>query len=190
MDLADKLWIVLINTWWISEAAIALVTRTRKGGGLVRDRGTLPLLWATIFFSIWGCLVFRATHSANMPGDPALYGAVSLALLIFGIIFRWAAVLSLGRSFSVNVAIRPGQTVLKTGFYRWMRHPSYAAMLFCFLAVGLRCRNWISLLIVLVFPIAALLYRIHVEEIALRDHFGQEYVDYSAKTKRLIPGIY
>jgi len=37
---------------------------------------------------------------------------------------------------------------------------------------------------------AMLLYRIHIEEIALRDHFGHEYVDYSRKTRRLIPGIY
>jgi protein-S-isoprenylcysteine O-methyltransferase Ste14 len=37
---------------------------------------------------------------------------------------------------------------------------------------------------------AALLYRIHVEEIALNDAFGAEYAAYSQQTKRLIPGIY
>ena len=37
---------------------------------------------------------------------------------------------------------------------------------------------------------AALLYRIHVEEAALTGAFGQEYVEYSRTTKRLIPGIY
>jgi protein-S-isoprenylcysteine O-methyltransferase Ste14 len=29
-----------------------------------------------------------------------------------------------------------------------------------------------------------------VEEAALRDHFGEEYVGYSRETKRLVPGIY
>jgi protein-S-isoprenylcysteine O-methyltransferase Ste14 len=38
-------------------------------------------------------------------------------------------------------------------------------------------------------PLAALLYRIHVEEAALRNAFD-EYDDYSRTTKRLIPGIY
>jgi protein-S-isoprenylcysteine O-methyltransferase Ste14 len=37
---------------------------------------------------------------------------------------------------------------------------------------------------------AALLYRIHVEEKALCDAFGEEYQEYSRITKRLIPGVY
>jgi protein-S-isoprenylcysteine O-methyltransferase Ste14 len=63
-------------------------------------------------------------------------------------------------------------------------------MLLMFLAVGLIERNWISLAIMLIIPTAALLYRIHVEEIALREHFGEEYVAYSRETKRLVPGVY
>jgi protein-S-isoprenylcysteine O-methyltransferase Ste14 len=34
------------------------------------------------------------------------------------------------------------------------------------------------------------LYRIHVEEQALVGAFGDEYVEYSRTTKRLIPGVY
>ena len=79
---------------------------------------------------------------------------------------------------------------MKTGLYRWMRHPSYTGLLLCMLAVGLHTRNWISLLVIVSPTTAALLYRIHVEEIALRDHFGQEYLDYSRETKRLVPGVY
>jgi protein-S-isoprenylcysteine O-methyltransferase Ste14 len=41
-----------------------------------------------------------------------------------------------------------------------------------------------------VLPTAALMYRIHVEERALTEAFGNEYVDYSRVTKRLLPGIY
>jgi protein-S-isoprenylcysteine O-methyltransferase Ste14 len=43
---------------------------------------------------------------------------------------------------------------------------------------------------VVIAPGAALLYRIHVEERALRGAFGEEYVAYSRVTKRLVPGIY
>ena len=125
-----------------------------------------------------------------MPGASKTYLIVSLFLLIVGVAFRWAAVISLGKAFSSNVAIRVGQTVRTTGFYRWMRHPSYSAMLVCFFAIGIHSRNWVSLVIVTVLPTAALLYRIHVEEIALRGHFGAEYVEYSHRTKRLIPGVY
>jgi protein-S-isoprenylcysteine O-methyltransferase Ste14 len=71
-----------------------------------------------------------------------------------------------------------------------MRHPSYTGALLAILAAGLHTRNWISLLIITIPTTAAFLYRIHVEETALRNHFGQEYIEYSRETRRLIPGVY
>jgi protein-S-isoprenylcysteine O-methyltransferase Ste14 len=37
---------------------------------------------------------------------------------------------------------------------------------------------------------AALLYRIHVEEFALEDAFGEQYAEYRKTTKRLIPWVW
>ena len=110
--------------------------------------------------------------------------------MVAGLAIRWTAIITLGRSFSVNVAILPTQTLHKTGLYRLVRHPSYTGMLVCFIAIGIGVRNWGSLAIMLIFPSAALLYRIRVEEMALRDAFGAEYAAYSRATKRLVPGIY
>jgi protein-S-isoprenylcysteine O-methyltransferase Ste14 len=189
------LWKVFYYAWLASEIYIAIATRTRRGKGNVRDRGTMLLLWAVIFSSIFCGIWISEAQGPNLAEGPMIFGApwikfVSLPVLIFGLALRWTAVLSLGKSFSANVAIHSTQTVLKTGLYRWMRHPSYTGLLLCILAVGLHTHNWISLLVIFVPPAAALLYRIHVEEIALREHFGQEYIDYSRQTSRLIPGIY
>jgi protein-S-isoprenylcysteine O-methyltransferase Ste14 len=63
-------------------------------------------------------------------------------------------------------------------------------MLIIFAAIGLYERNWISMAVVLMLPTAALLYRIHVEEMALTEAFGEQYLEYSKATKRLLPGIY
>ena len=63
-------------------------------------------------------------------------------------------------------------------------------MMLLFLAVGLDTRNWLWLGMIVVLPMAALLYRMHVEEAALTGAFGAEYVEYSRTTKRLIPGVY
>jgi protein-S-isoprenylcysteine O-methyltransferase len=51
-------------------------------------------------------------------------------------------------------------------------------------------RNWLAFAVVIDPATAALLQRIHVEEIALREAFGAENADYSKSTKRLLPGIY
>lgn len=189
------LWKIFYYAWFASEIYIAIATRTRRGTGNVRDRGTMLLLWVVIFSAIFGGIWIGEAQGANLPPGPILFGApwmkfASLLVLIFGLALRWTAVLSLGKSFSSNVAIHATQRVHKTGLYRWMRHPSYTGLLLCILAVGLHQRNWISLLVITIPPTAALLYRIHVEEIALREHFGQEYIDYSRQTSRLIPGIY
>jgi len=80
--------------------------------------------------------------------------------------------------------------VLRTGLYSFVRHPSYLGMEVGFLAIGLHTRNWACLMWVFVLPTLAILYRIHVEEAALREAFGEEYADYSRVTKRLFPGVY
>ena len=184
------IWRVLLYTWFAFEVLLAVSTRTKRGQGKLGDRGSLQLLWLSIAFSITAAMWIGAANPHNFLAHKAWVPLLCLGLMVLGLVVRVVAVVSLGRAFSVNVAIRDEQKVKRDGLYALMRHPSYAGMLPLFLSVGLAQRNWISLAIMVVVPGAALLYRIHVEEIALREHFGQEYVDYSSQTKRLIPGIY
>jgi protein-S-isoprenylcysteine O-methyltransferase Ste14 len=197
----STLWLFLDYGWIASEVYIGIATRTRNGSGTVRDRGTLYLLWVVIVLSITAGMWISEANRPNIslgfnspgsdgPGEGHWLKLAALLMLIAGLALRWSAVLSLGKSFSSNVAIHATQTVRKTGLYRWMRHPSYSGLLLCFFAVGLHTLNWISLLVITVPTTAVLLYRIHVEEIALREAFGEEYIEYSQRTKRLVPGVY
>jgi protein-S-isoprenylcysteine O-methyltransferase Ste14 len=176
--------------WGASEIVLQVVKRTSRGGGTLKDRGSLWLLLPSIWLSIWLATWYGETHPHTMPGGSQSLGIAAILIMLIGLAIRWTAILSLGRSFSTNVAIHTTQTLHKTGLYRWVRHPSYSGMMLSFTAVGLAERNWVSLAIMLVCPTAALLYRIHVEEAALTEAFGQQYIDYSKETKRLVPGIY
>ncbi len=180
----------LFWAWTASEVLILVVTRTRRKGGQIKDRGSLLILWPAIFCSVWFAESYGETHDHNMFVGAHWPRVVALILLILGLAVRWTAILTLGKSFSANVAIHATQTLNRSGLYRWVRHPSYSGMLLIFAAVGLSTRNWVSLAVMLIFPTAALLYRIHVEEIALTGAFGPEYTQYQRETKRLIPGIY
>lgn len=183
------LWTWLYWSWVASEVVIAIVTRTRRGAGNVRDRGSMLLLWVVILVSITACEWVRYTVPANMFGGHWLRWA-SLAVLAAGLAIRWTAILTLGKSFSANVAIRESQKLHRTGLYRFVRHPSYLGLLLVFLAVGLHARNWISLALAVVPTTLALFYRIQVEERALHEAFGEEYAAYSRDTKRLLPGVF
>ena len=191
----STIWSILFYGWFAGELFIGIKTRTRHSTGAVRDRGTLRLLWITMVLSITAGEWIGGAQGSNLPATPLIFGlpwlkASSLVILALGLALRWWAILSLGKSFSSNVAIHATQTVLKTGLYRWMRHPSYTGLLLCILAVALHTCNWIAMLIIFVPTSAALMWRMHIEEIALRSAFGEEYIQYSRTTKRLIPGIF
>jgi protein-S-isoprenylcysteine O-methyltransferase Ste14 len=184
------LWKVLDWGWIASEVLILVLTRTRRSTGNVRDRGSLLILWPVIVASVSVGEWIGETHPPTMFGGAHWVRNLSVAILAAGLAIRWTAVATLGKRFSVNVAIYTSQTLHRTGLFRFVRHPSYTGLLLIFVAVGIHTRNWLGLAVVLVPTTAALLYRIHVEEAALNDAFGQEYRDYSRTTKRLIPGIY
>lgn len=185
-----RLFWLLYWAWVSSEVLLQVVTRTSRSSGEVKDRGSLLLLLPVIFGSIWAATWYTEVHGRTMPGSWHWLRTAALVLLIAGLVIRWTAIFTLGQSFSTNVAIHAKQTLHKTGLFRWVRHPSYTGMLLIFAAIGINERNWVSLAIMLVFPTAALLYRIRVEEMALAEAFGKEYVEYSRVTRRLVPWIY
>jgi len=184
------MWEWLFIGWVVGEVVIAVATRTRGGQGTVKDRGTQVVLWLTIVASFVASGFARGIDSAEILFYPNWLRIAALVLLAAGLVVRVAAIVTLGRAFSANVAIRASQTIQRAGLYGVVRHPSYLGMEMIFLAAGLHSRNWISLGIVLIAPTLAVLYRIHVEEAALVGAFGEEYVEYRRTTKRLIPGVY
>jgi protein-S-isoprenylcysteine O-methyltransferase Ste14 len=189
MDLS-MLWAALSWAWIVSEVGILLFTRTRRGTGEVQDRGSIVILWVALLASITLGRWIGETHPHSIFLKAHWVRVAGLAIFAAALLLRWTAVVTLGRSFSANVAIRTTQTLHKTGLYRFVRHPSYTGLIFILFAEALRTRNWIGFVVVLILPTAALLYRIHVEEDALRSAFGEEYGVYSRTTKRLIPGVY
>ncbi len=182
-------WVWLLYGWVVLEIVISVATRTRSSQGSVHDRGTQILIWVVIVGSFFAAGWFELP-GADMHFDHAALRLAGLILIVIGLIVRLAAIASLGKAFSSNVAIRSSQTIQRSGLYRIVRHPSYLGMELIFLAAGIHAHNWVSMVILLLFPTAAVLCRIHVEEEALLGAFGTEYSDYMKTTKRLIPGVY
>jgi len=147
------------------------------------------ILWLVIVSSITACQWISATHSPDMFGGANWLKTAALITIVTGLAIRWSALFSLGKAFSANVAIREAQTINTSGLYGLVRHPSYLGLLLVFVAVGLYSRHWLAFAFATIPTTAALLYRIHVEEAALLLAFGDEYLAYSRRTKRLIPGV-
>jgi protein-S-isoprenylcysteine O-methyltransferase Ste14 len=95
----------------------------------------------------------------------------------------------LGERFSGLVAIQPGHTLVTSGIYGVIRHPSYLGLLVNSLGWSLAFRSGVGVLLTMLL-IQILLSRISAEEKLLRAQFGKEYKAYCSHTSRLIPGIY
>jgi protein-S-isoprenylcysteine O-methyltransferase len=108
--------------------------------------------------------------------------------MLAGMALRWYSVQVLGASFTVDVATRPGQQVVQSGPYRWVRHPSYTGGLLTVVGVLVCCCN-VASLAALVVVIAGYMHRISIEERAMTRELGSAYSDYMRRTKRLIPFV-
>ncbi|MGA7880511.1 MAG: isoprenylcysteine carboxylmethyltransferase family protein, partial [Terrimicrobiaceae bacterium] len=95
----------------------------------------------------------------------------------------------LGNRFSGLVAIQPGHTLVTSGVYGVIRHPSYLGLLVNSRGWALAFRSGVGILLTAL-TIPPLLARVGAEEKLLRTHFGDEYDAYRARTWRLIPGLY
>jgi protein-S-isoprenylcysteine O-methyltransferase len=172
-----------------SELVLALAKRS-KSRATGKDRFTLPLLWTVIGVSIFAGFFLRAAFpQGRLPQPHAVYIS-GLILFVLGLIVRWIAIIHLGRFFTVNVAIAHDHELITTGPYRYVRHPSYTGTLLIFLGFGLCMLNIFSVAAVFLPISAAFLWRMHVEEEALRAAFGERYLIYADRTWRLIPLIY
>jgi protein-S-isoprenylcysteine O-methyltransferase Ste14 len=192
--LLHTLWKILYWCWVAVELYVLFGTRVRRkdrsGDGKNPDRGSLIVLWVTIFSSITVASSIGALYKPTDMHAGQWLAAAAVLLLAAGLAIRVTAIYTLGKAFTANVNVHATQTVKQDGVFRYVRHPSYTGMLLIFLSLGCALHNWLSLAIVMLPPLAALLYRTHVEEAALSDAFGRQYIDYCQRTKRFVPGVY
>ncbi len=115
-------------------------------------------------------------------------GAAILAVFLAGSIMRIIAVYQLGsQAFKFDIVFRDQQTLRQEKLYGWIRHPSYTAMMIVILAYALTTHHWLAGGLGLASAWFGFQYRIHHEEKALLEQFGDEYVKYRNKTGMWFP---
>ena len=172
--------------WGLSEFLISRFLRSTATDKKNMDSNSLKFIWLGIVVSL--TLAIYITSNYNFPiSDTAVIKYAGLSLIIIGIVLRLIIVKSLGSLFTADVTIRQNHTLKTDGFYQFLRHPSYSASLLSFVGFGISLNNWISLLIVIVAILIVFLNRIKIEEKALIEFFGQEYIEYKKSTRALIP---
>ncbi len=172
-----------------SELAISLILRAR-GNAQRKDRGSLQMIWIVVMLSFAvGIWLSRAMPDARLPWPEQIH-PVGLAVFVSGLALRWWSIWTLGRFFTVQVAIANDHRLIEQGPYRLLRHPSYTGSLMMFVGFGLYIGNWATLIAMLVPVFCVFAWRIHVEETALSETFGDAWRAYAKRTWRLVPLLY
>lgn len=185
----NYLFIVVYGLWFLSEVFINRALRSKSTDKQGADKGSLSLIWTALIVAVTLAIYIAFTFRLLI-ANTMWIEYVGIALILIGILLRIIALRTLGRYFTADVTIRQGHQLIKEGFYKYFRHPSYTASLLTFIGFGLSLNNWASLLIVVVTIIIVFRFRIKVEEDALTAQFGADYLKYKSEAWGLIPFLY
>src|SRR5207249_11577983 len=89
----------------ISELLLTVTRRSRSRTGTKQDRSTLRVVWLVIMVSVAaGIYVAKRLPAAALPHQRSFaFGGV--VLVVAGLLFRWGAIVRLGRLFTVDVTL-------------------------------------------------------------------------------------
>jgi protein-S-isoprenylcysteine O-methyltransferase Ste14 len=123
----------------------------------------------------------------TIDGDLTRY--FGLALMSLGAVLRVGPMFVLGQRFTWPLASQERHNLIQTGFYRFIRHPSYAGAFLGAIGWALVFRSGLGLILVaLLLP--AFLPVVWAEEALLITEFGDQYEQYRRRTWRLLPFVY
>jgi protein-S-isoprenylcysteine O-methyltransferase Ste14 len=180
-------WAVFLLTY---APEFALIARSRPAQGEKTDQGSMTVImmagWIGMLgaFSVAGIRPFVITHGQKT------WFVTGLVILLCGSLLRRHCWRMLGKHFTGDVRASAEQPVIQQGAYRWVRHPSYTGGMLMYLGTGIALTNWLSAAIIALTGGAAYLYRVRVEEQALRANLGVRYEEYMRRTKRFVPFVF
>jgi len=171
--------------YWLISAARVKVT-DREESGASRMTHLLPVVLGIAAFN--PALGAGWLNERLLPVGPASHWT-GVVLLFAGLGFACWARAILGGNWSSTVTIKSGHELIRTGPYRFVRHPIYTGLLTAFLggaiAQGL-LRSFLGFGLVT----AAAVIKLSIEESMLRERFQDEYLRYRKQVAALIPGVF
>jgi protein-S-isoprenylcysteine O-methyltransferase Ste14 len=181
--LVPVLWIGWVGVWAAAARRVKPTEWRESAASAFANRAPVLLGAAMLATSEW--LPAALTRRLVTGPEPAVFGTLLVAAgLAFSVWARW----HLGRNWSAAVTVKEGHTLIRSGPYRFVRHPIYSGMVVALLGTALaigEARAFIGAALILV----GFVLKLRVEETRMRDTFP-EYADYCRHTARLIPGVF
>ncbi|WP_405163149.1 isoprenylcysteine carboxylmethyltransferase family protein [Nocardia sp. NBC_01499] len=187
---ATVLFWTAVACWQLAELVVFLRGNSVRAPGSRHDHGSV---WLVLGSGLLGFVLIVSTPFvvpwARLSGGWVLFAA-GIALVFLGIALRLWAVRSLGQFFQPVVTIQSAHRLVTKGPYRAVRHPAYTGALLTLAGFGLAVGNGVALAAAILVPVVGFLPRIVLEERALLQAFGSDYVSYRKRSAHLVPGVW
>ena len=184
LDLARLAWVVFLVYWLVS----ALKLKKVKQREARRER-----LFQVAFMAVAYTLVFDDTFGRGwlgtrfLPVSQAL-GRSGFVLTVAGVAFAIWARWHLGENWSGTVTLKEGHELIRSGPYRYIRHPIYTGMLLAFAGTVLTLCEYRGL-ISLAITIVSFYYKAKKEERFLAEEFGDSFREHRRQTGMFLPSL-
>ena len=176
------MWLAFVVVWLVG-AARAKPTEWREN---IRSRLSYSVLTVVAVLLVFSHIWEYSWLQYPLSSPSQLLSVAGLALTAAGLgIAVWAR-LYIGSNWSGSVTLKVGHQLMKSGPYRFVRHPIYSGLLLAIAGTALtnlRLRSVIGLVCLWVsFQIKS-----RIEERLMQQTFGPEYTAYKQETGALLP---
>jgi protein-S-isoprenylcysteine O-methyltransferase Ste14 len=179
-----SLYIIAALCLWILLSAIILNFCFSRKSGIKKEKKSIVETGSMFgFFVFLALLVSKNIGLLSLNIKLALLVAtIGAAFILMGTIINIMGRLKLKGNWSNQIRIYENHTLIKTGIYRYIRHPLYSSTILMIYGFSFLFINPMVFLLNTIIFIPFMIYRARQEDELLHSMFEDEFIEYESRT--------
>jgi protein-S-isoprenylcysteine O-methyltransferase Ste14 len=176
-------WIIFLAYWLVSAFRVKAIAEMQNPASAAAHRIPVGLGWFLMAYP-----KFSPPMNDALTTRTDLTMAIGAAICVFGLFITIWARRTLAGNWSNDVTFKQNHELIKTGPYRFVRHPIYTGLLLMCLGTAVeigRVRFWLALPLWFI----GFWIKLKQEEKLMLRHFPDEYPVYRKQVKALVPFV-
>ncbi len=185
MLICGYLWVAFFVVWVVWGLKTKAIQQ-REGAS---SRLSYTLLNVAGYYLMFGNDVPRELLRTRIFNPSTWTNALGIAVTVAGIAFAMWARVYLGGNWSSAVTVKVDHQLIRTGPYRWVRHPIYTGLISALVGTAI-VRHQVRGVIAVALVYCGFKLKSKIEERTMTATFGAQYEEYSRTTGAIVPRLW